>query len=67
MDPKRQGEIALKVVKHLMRKRGITLSQSNTREVGNVAKEIEVPVKELKQFARLLTQELLDECFPAKQ
>jgi len=66
-DPKRQGEIALKVVKHLMRKRGVTLSQNNMREFGNAAKEIGVPVEELKQFAQPLVQELLDECFSAKQ
>lgn len=67
MDSERQGEIALKVVKHLMRKRGITLSWSNMREFGNLAKEIGVPVEELKQFAKPLMQELLDECFSAKQ
>ena len=59
MDPKRQGEIALKLVKHLLRKRGVTL--------GNVAKAIEVPVEELKQFAKPLMQEILDECFSVKQ
>jgi len=67
MDPKRQGEIALQLVKHLMRKRGITLSQDNMRDFGNVAKAIGVPVEELKQFAKPLMQELLDECFAAKQ
>ena len=67
MDPKRQGEIALKLVKHLLRKRGTTLSQDNMREFGNVAKVIEVPVEELKQFAKPLMQELLDECFSVKQ
>ena len=67
MDPKRQGEIALKLVKYLMRKRGIQLSQDNMREFGNVAKAIEVPVEELKQFAKPLMQEVLDECFSAKQ
>ena len=51
----------------LVRKRGITLSQDNMREFGNVAKAIEVPVEELKQFAKPLMQELLDECFSAKQ
>lgn len=67
MDPKRQGEIALKLVKHLLHKRGVTLSQDNMREFGNVAKAIEVPVEELKQFAKPLMQELFDECFSAKQ
>lgn len=67
MDLKRQGEIALKLVKYLLRKRGGTLSQDNMREFGNVAKAIEVPVEELKQFTKPLMQELLDECFSAKQ
>ncbi len=67
MDPKRQGEIALKMVKYLMSKRGITLSPENMREFGNVAKAIEVPVEELKQFAKPLMQEILDECFATKQ
>jgi len=67
MDPKRQGEIALQLVRHLMRKRGITLSQENMREFGNVAKAIGVSVEELKQFAKPLVQELLDECFATKQ
>lgn len=67
MDPKRQGEIALQLVKYLYRKRGITFSQDTMREFGNVAKAIEVPVEELKQFAKPLMQEFLDECFAAKQ
>ncbi len=66
MDPKRQGEIALMVVKYLMRKRGIQLSQSHTREFGNAAKDIGVPVEELRLFVKPLAQELLDECFAAK-
>jgi hypothetical protein len=67
MDTKRQGEIALQLVKHVMRKRGITLSQDNMRELGNTAKAIGVSVEELKQFIKPLIQELLNECFSAKQ
>ncbi len=67
MDPKRQGEIALKLVKYLMRKSGVTLSQDNMRQFGNVAKAIGVPVDELKQFAKPLMQELLDESFFFRQ
>lgn len=66
MDPERQGEIALKLLKHLMRKRGVQLSQSNMREFGNAAKAIDVPVEELKRFAKPLIQEVLDECFATK-
>jgi len=67
MDPKRQGEIALKLVKYYMREHGVRLSQDNMRDSGNVAKAIGVPIEELKQFAKPLMQELLDECFAAKQ
>lgn len=66
MDPTRQGEIALKLVKYLMHKRGVTLSQENMREFGNIAKATGVSVQELKQFAKPLVQELLDECFATK-
>ncbi len=63
MDQKRQGEIAVKLVKYFMRKHGVALLQNNMRELGNVAKAIEVSYGELKQFAKPLMQELIDECF----
>jgi hypothetical protein len=63
MDQKRQGEIAIRLVKHIMRKQGLRLSHNEMRELGNVAKAIGVPVEELKQFTKLLVQELIDECF----
>ncbi|PIP23820.1 MAG: hypothetical protein COX36_01265 [Candidatus Nealsonbacteria bacterium CG23_combo_of_CG06-09_8_20_14_all_38_19] len=66
MDPKRQGEIALMLVKYFMRKRGITLSQDKMRDLGNVAKAIGVSVEELRQFAKPLAQELFEECFAIK-
>jgi len=67
MDPKRQGEIALKLVKFYMREKGITLSQNNMRKLGNISKAIGVPIEELKQFAKPLAQELIEECFATKQ
>lgn len=67
MDPKRQGEIALKMVKYFMHKKGIMISENIVRELGNAAKVTEVPMGELKQFVRLLAQEVLDEHFPAEQ
>jgi hypothetical protein len=63
MDQVRQGEIALLLVKHLIRKRGIMVSRDNMRDLGNTAKAIGVSLDELKQFAKPIIQELLDECF----
>lgn len=63
MDPKRQGEVALKLVRHFLRKRPISLSQESMRELGNVAKAIGLSVEELMQFAKPLMQEVMDECF----
>ncbi len=63
MTPQRQGEIALKVLKHILRRRGINLNQEAMRDLGNVAKKIDVPVEELKEFAKPLYQEILSECF----
>lgn len=66
MDQIRQGEIALKLIKHRIRKQGIQLSKSTMREFGNLAKEINVSIEELKQFTRPLLQELIDENFATK-
>ena len=63
LDPKRQGEIALLLVKYFIRRRGITISHDNMRELGNTAKAIGVTSDELRQFAKPLIQEALDECF----
>ena len=67
MDAKRQGEIALVLLKYLMRKKGLNLSPSMIREFGNTSKETGIPIDELKQFSRLIMQEMLDECFEAKE
>lgn len=66
MDEKRKGEIALALVKYILRERGVTLSQGHTREIGNISKATGVSVEELKQFAKPLFQEVLDGCFAAK-
>ena len=63
MDPKRQGEIALAILKYMMREKGIHLSPNNRRELGNLAKATDVSVEELKAFGKPLVQELLDDCF----
>lgn len=59
MTPQRQGEIALKLIKNRLRK---TL-RDVTREVGNVAKECDIPLDELKKFAKPILHDALDEVF----
>ena len=61
MDAKRQGEIALKLVKYQMRKEGIRFSNDHTRELGSLAANIGVSLADLKEFMRPLAQEILDE------
>jgi hypothetical protein len=67
MDPKRQGEIALMLVKYLLRKKGIELSRNKMREADGAAKAIGIPVGELKQFVQLLIEEFTGELFTHKQ
>mgnify|MGYP001570258738 CR=1 FL=1 len=67
MDTKRQGEIALVLLKHLMRKKGLNLSPSMMRDFGNASKETGIPIDELKQFSKSIMQEMLDECFEAEE
>ena len=67
MDAKRQGEIALVLLKYLMRKKGLNLSPSMIREFGNTSKETSIPIDELKQFSKPIMQEMLDECFEAEE
>ncbi len=66
MSRERQGEIALKVLKYMLRQRGVTLSPDKMREFGNLAKETGIPVDELKTFAKPIFQEMLDDCFASK-
>ncbi len=67
MDEKRQGEISLLLVKYLLRKKGIELSQNKMREADGVAKAIGIPVGELKKFVQLLIEEFTVELFTHKQ
>ena len=60
---KEQGEVALRVVKYVMRRDGINLSEGTRQQVENVAKGAGMPVSELIQFAKSLAQEFVDEYF----
>ncbi len=62
MDEKRQGEIALKLVKYFIRQRGITFVKEDMGELKSVAIAIGISVEQLKQFLKPLAQEFLDKC-----
>lgn len=51
MDPERQAEIGIKLIRYFM------------HGFENIAKAIEVPVEELKQFVTPFIQEISDEFF----
>jgi hypothetical protein len=58
MDEKRQGEIALKVVKQKLFKSGLP-GDGSQRELGNIAKELGIELEELKQFYEAILPEFL--------
>lgn len=58
MDEKRQGEIALKLVKQRLMKGGLP-GDGFQRELGNIAKEIDVPIGELRDFYEALLPMLI--------
>ncbi len=66
MDPKRQGEIAIKLLKHLMQKEGVTLSSAEDvlERTEKAAQMTGISVDELLEFAKPLVHEFVDECFP---
>ena len=63
MDEKKKGEIALALLKYRMGREGIRLTPDLKRDLGNVAKETGIPQGELKEFAKIFFEELLEETF----
>ncbi len=63
MDEKRKGEIAWVLLKYRMGREGIRLNPDIKRDLGNVAKETGIPQDELKEFGKILVEELLKETF----
>jgi hypothetical protein len=66
MDDKRKGEIALRFLKHKLRSDRIRLGLHTRREIGNIAKDIDISAEEAMEFVGLITRELVDEVFPRK-
>lgn len=64
----RMGQIAILYLKEVLRKRGgIELTPNMRREVGNIAKAIDIPVDEAMLFTESLVREAVDEIFNKKQ
>lgn len=58
MNERRQGEIALLLVKHRIIKKGLP-GDGFQRDLGNVAKDMGIDVEELRQFYESLLPEML--------
>ena len=65
MDEKRKGEIALALLKHRTGREGIRilLHPDIKRDLGDIAKESGIPLDELKKFAKIFIEELLEKTF----
>ncbi|MFA6000034.1 MAG: hypothetical protein WC783_03610 [Candidatus Paceibacterota bacterium] len=67
MDPQRQGEIALAMVRYFIRKGGIELSRQKIRGASAMAKAMGISTEELMEFTRPLVVEFVEELFPTKK
>jgi hypothetical protein len=59
----RRGELALLFLKYKLKKEGISLKPDLRREVGNMAKAMDIPFEEAFTFVEEMTRGLLDEVF----
>lgn len=62
MDSKRQGEIALVLIKALVEHKGVTPKRYKDL-VGKISTSIGISVEELKSFGELVMHEIVEECF----
>ena len=67
MDKKRREEISLILLKYKAREEGMPYSPKKLRELRNIATSTNIPFDELKEFMRIIAQELLDETFSQKK
>jgi hypothetical protein len=63
MNEARKGQIAIAMLKSIVREKGIHNLKPNSvrREAGNLAKELGVPEDEIFQFLQIITGELISE------
>ncbi len=59
----RDEEIALALLKFILREKGVRLGDSLKRDLGNIAKETKIPLDELKEFGKRRAAELVQETF----
>lgn len=67
MDDIRKGQIALLVLKHMLAKKGMEIGPKARRDLGNMAKEIDVPFDEFLEFSELLAREFIEKTFAKKE
>lgn len=63
MDDIRKGQIALLLIKHQLREKGVRLTPSLKREIGNEAKAIGISTEEAVEFVEPIIRELVEEMF----
>jgi len=63
MDENRKGQIAIMVLKDILREKGVRLAPDFRREMGNKAKAIGIPMDELMEFFEPIILELVNETF----
>lgn len=63
----RRGEIALALVRMQAREEGVRLLPRKVRgDLANLSRKADIPVEELREFGREITEELFRECFKDK-
>lgn len=67
MTEQRKGEIALRIVKHMLREKGVRLRPGFNREIADGAKKIGVPTEEAVEFAVSLYREATEEFITSLQ
>ncbi len=63
MDNRRKEQIALLLIKHQLREKGIRLTPNFRRGIGNEANSIGISVDEAMEFAEIIVRELVEEIF----
>jgi len=66
MNDTRKGQIALLLLKHQLREKGIRLTPNFKRGIGNEANSIGISVDEAMEFAEIIVRELVEETFAKK-
>ncbi|MEI6650278.1 MAG: hypothetical protein WCL23_02455 [Candidatus Moraniibacteriota bacterium] len=63
LSKERKGEIAYVLIGLKLKREGLRLTPSFKREMGDIAKEVDIPFEELLQFTEEITRKLVDEIF----